>query len=219
MFQSNLLDSDSSLFSHQIVQFEGSQLTAETSLTLFFLLEGECLVQYHQSLQRIHAHELLFFPPNTPYGLYTEHQRAVYYQLSIHDSYFASLAPELADIRLEHFYLGCNSSDPSYCQLCRLLSCIIFSADPDKRTSALTRLTCINQLVLFLYRSFHASETAAHVDSYASQRIERILAIIREHYGDKLPSESISRELGLHPQYFSSFFQKYFHVKYTDRKQ
>lgn len=216
MFQSNLLDSDSSLFSHQIVQFEGSQLTAETSLTLFFLLKGECLVQYHQSLQRIHAHELFFFPPNTPYGLYAEHQRAVYYQLSIHDSYFASLAPELADIRLEHFYLGCNSSDPSYCQLCRLLSCIIFSADPDKRTSALTRLTCINQLVLFLYRSFHASETAAHVDSYASQRIERILAIIREHYGDKLPLESISRELGLHPQYFSSFFQKYFHVKYTD---
>lgn len=216
MYQSDFLDSDSPFLSHQLIRFAGSLLTAEAALQVFFLLEGECLVQYHQSLQQIHAHDLFFFPPNTPYAIYTEDKNAVYYQLSISSNYFDSLAPGLSGMGFDHFYVGCNNDDPLYCGLRRLLSCIIFSSGPDKRISGLAQTTYVNQLVLFLYREFHTSEVSAYSDSYTARRVEQILSLIRQNYAGKLSLDIISKELGLHPQYFSSFFLKHFHVKYTD---
>lgn len=216
MEQYELLDSGNPSYTHQVVRFEGNRLVTDTALNVYFLLRGSCCVQYHQSIQRVQAQELFFFPAGVPYAIYTEHERAVYYQLSVRDSYFDAAAPELKNLQFDHFYLGYNPEDRIYQELCHLLSCIVFSMNSDRRISALTQTTYVNQLILFLYQKFHTTDAPDFSDNYTFQRIQRILDFIRLNYARKLPLEVISREMGLHPQYFSSFFLKHFHVKYTD---
>lgn len=215
MYKSELLDSGSHLFHHQVVQFDGHQWAADDALLVYYVLEGECQVQYQQCAQQIHPQEIFFFPPNVPHTIYTEGSPVVYYCLSVTDTYFDSMAPELKGMGFDHFYVACNHSDRIYQELCHLISGVIYSLRANVRSSSLAQMTYVNQLVLFFYQEFHTEQVLGHSD-YCAQRIQKILAFIQENYRKKLPLCTISREIGLHPQYFSAFFQKQFHTKYID---
>lgn len=216
MYQNSFLDSGSRLYSHQITHFDGNQLVAEPALHVYYVLEGDCYVQYHQSTQFIRENELFFFPANTPYAIYTGNAPAVYYRLSILDEFFDANAPELKHMQFDQFYLGCSRKDGIYHELCHLLACIVFSMTAERPISSFAQTTYVNRLILFLYQEFHAQSAPDYSGSYSALRINKIIAFIRQNYDKKLTLDTISREFGLHPQYFSSFFLKHFHVKFTD---
>ncbi len=217
MSQTIILQGGNRFFSHELLQNDTRQLQLDSSLRIFFMLHGTCHIQYRQSTAHLHENDIAFLPSGAPYLLIDEDESVSIYCLQVHPAYFDTFCPQLRSIQFEQFHIPQNPGDPVYTNLCGCLAGIIFPALSDENVSNLEALTNLNRLILFLCREFSAqAKDGSAEDTYINSRIRDILRYIQDNYQNKMTLEDISRHIGLHPQYFSTFFYKHFHEKFLD---
>lgn len=204
-------------YTHSLTDISQSTFRMDQAFHLYMVLEGDCQVQSNAMTRHVKTNDIFFFPGNTPYTLYSTADSAILYQLQIFPSFFREFCPELMALGYDIFHIPCNTYDHVFQHLCHILSGLVFSALSSKDAATLRQFSFVSQLLLFLSEHFGtaAPQTAASND-YIQVRINEAMNYIAENYADKISLESISHELGLHPQYFSAFFKKQFHMNFTD---
>lgn len=202
---------------HMIIDTAEEQLNMEDAFIICFLLQGDCYVKCHSNTRHLHTNDVFFFPPNIPYSVTCHGKNVSWYQMNISRKYLHLNIPFLETIYFEHFHITPEINPGFYQVVCHCLAGTLFSGLNSKDIRKLKIFTDMNALLLSIYQEFQDSASPRIQDSdYVSERIGQILSFIREHYTEKINMEDVSAHVGLHPQYFSIFFQKHFHEKFTD---
>lgn len=216
MYETYHMESAHHLYKHRIIQLKNSQLMIEPCIQICYILNGSCTIQFQQSRQQLGINDIFFFPANSPFTLVAETETISFYQILIQHEFFADSAPKSLNMTFDHFYIRHNKNNSIYNNLCHILSYIIFSISPANTFGQLTQQTYVNHLVICLYQEFGIPSENTKNDPYSGERIYQIINFIQNNYTKKINLETISKEIGLHPQYFSTFFQKNFHCKFID---
>lgn len=204
-------------YMHSLVRRSDTAFHLDHLFHICMVLEGHCQIQYNAMTRHIKTNDIFFFPANTPYMLHTLSEQVLLYHIQVTPAFFREFSPSLTTFGYDIFHVPCNDSDPNYRQLCHLLSDMVFSALSGNASGSLRQFSLICRLLLFLGEEFghSAAQTAADLD-YIQVRITQAMAYITDNYMNKITLESISSEFGLHPQYFSAFFKKHFHMPFTN---
>lgn len=212
-----LQNGNAALYSHYICTAPDTSVQLSSALQVYMVLSGECQVQFRSMNQHLKINDLFFFPMNAPYGIFGADDQLLLYGIDIYPEFFRQLCPGLLTLNFDICHVPCNTYDHTYEQLCRLLSGVVFSGMSSAADGPLKQLTYINQLIVLLGSQFgtHFQEPPAS-DDYRRQRMAAALEYIHHNYREKISLDDISDALGLHPQYFSSFFKKNFHMGFVD---
>ncbi|MCD8216833.1 MAG: helix-turn-helix domain-containing protein [Clostridiales bacterium] len=138
-------------------------------------------------------------------------------RLSMDNDFLFNMVPELSTLSLRQHHIGMDFHNDTYCSLCRNLSTLIFCGQRSDGNARLRMLTALNTMLATILNAFSIpAEQVSAANNYISERIQKILSYISEHYTEKISVGEIASHLGIHPQYFSSFFHKYFHVGFSE---
>ncbi len=210
--------SENSLYyKQQLLSQPDTAIRLTESIQVYMVLSGQCRLQLKQVNEKIRQNDIFLVPADTPYAIFTEESPLVLYEISVLPEYFQAFAPTLSGMDFEIFHIPCNSHDKIYCQLCHILAGIVFSSFSSDGIIRLKQLTHVNQLLMHIYEQFGTPEKKQEgTDDYVRQRMTEALRYIHTHYADALSLDDISAHLGLHPQYFSTFFKKHFQMGFLD---
>lgn len=203
-------------FEQQVSQNFTSELQWSSALQISFVLSGSLQIHYNNHTRDFQTHDIFFFPPFETYSIISSTPSTRVLSLKIDFEYIACLCPDVRHLTLQRNHINCDLSDPLYCSLCRDFSTIIFNNLKNEISSRLKLLQAANHIIITLFDSYGTRTDAPFLQNYSGKRIAEILSYINSNYMNKLTVSDIASSLGIHPQYFSTFFQKNFHVSFVE---
>ncbi len=204
-------------YTQGLVENPDSEVHLSSNVRVGMVLSGRCQLQLHSATQQLQENDIYFFTADVPYAIFSAEDRPILFEINIFPEYFQEFCPELTNQDFEIFHIPNNVYDKVYQQICRILAGIAFSGIADGDTSHLQELTYVNQLVLTLSTQFGTRQIRQEgKNDYVRQRMDQALRYIHDHYWERLTLDDISGYLGLHPQYFSTFFKKHFQMGFLD---
>lgn len=212
-----LAGENNTYYNHSLCSIPAPAFVLEDSFHICMVLEGRCQIQYNAMNRQLKANDLFFFPANTPYALYDLAGNTLIYRIRIFPGFFREFCSNLTDLGYDIFHIPANTHDSVYRQLCHMLADMVFSGISDSAGTPLRQLTVVSQLLLILSEQFGSTAPrAAIANDYIQERITDALEYMSKHYTEKISLEEISQSLGLHPQYFSTFFKKHLGMGFVD---
>ncbi len=106
--------------------------------------------------------------------------------------------------------------DPLYRSLCHALASIVFLNTDSDTCAQIRMLESAADMLSTILEKFAVKSDASGERDYTTTRISDILTYIHDHYTEKIRVSDIASHLGIHPQYFSSFFTKHFHAGFSE---
>ncbi len=204
-------------YKQALIEQPDTGIRLQEGLRIYMVLAGQCRLQLKQVNEKLRTDDIFLIPSDAPYAIFSETPSLVLYELTVLPEYFDTFAPALSDMDFKLFHIPCNDHDKIYRQLCHMLAGIVFSSFSSDCIIRLKQLTHINQLVMHIYEQFGTPvKVKESTDDYVHSRMSEALRYIHAHYMDDLSLDQISAHLGLHPQYFSSFFKKHFQMGFLD---
>lgn len=191
-----------------------SELQWSLKFEIIFVLKGSLQVHYKNHTHTFHAHDLFFFPPYEMFSIISSAPETQTLSVKIDTEYIEHLCPEFAQITMQQNHIRCDLTNTTYYELCQNLARIVFNNLKDEITSHLKTLQAANNILTILLDVYGTKKTSA--TDYSSERVGLILTYINENYMHRITAKEVASHLGIHPQYFSAFFQKNFHVGFVE---
>ncbi len=204
-------------FGQTILKNPDADIRLSGNIKICMVLSGNCQIQYRAVNQYAKTNDIFFFSSDEPYAILGMGGMLAVYELEIFPEYFRTFCPELMNLNFEIFHISHNTYDKIYQQICQILAGIVFSGMSSGSAAGLKQMTGVNQLVILLSEQFGTlQKRSENSNDYVRQRMSQALRYIHDHYKERLTLDDVSGYLGLHPQYFSTFFKKHFHMGFLD---
>lgn len=200
----------------KVVEHFTPELQWSQDMMIGIILKGNLTLNYGSHIRSFNEHDIFFFLPFQTFSVITASEDAKILILSVDTGFLKKLVPDFSLLTLQQHHLGRDLRNETYYQLCYNFSNIIFNNLKQDTCSRFKMLNAITNMLTIILENYgvKSEETSQH--HYATDRIMDILNYINEHYAEKITVNDISSHLGIHPQYFSSFFSKHFHSSFVE---
>ncbi|MCD8156015.1 MAG: helix-turn-helix domain-containing protein [Clostridiales bacterium] len=186
------------------------------NMMISFVLRGSLDLRYNSRTRHFNVHDIFFILPFETLSVITSTPDAMLLTLTVEADYIRNLVPDFSSLSLRQHHIGKNLGDPVYYGFCRNFASVVFHNMNQTSTSKFQMLKALSDMLITVLENFTMKSTAPAAADYTASRINDILAYINNHYKEKIAVWDIARYLGIHPQYFSSFFTKNFHVGFAE---
>lgn len=203
-------------FEQQITQNFTPELQWTPSFEISILMAGFLEIHYKNHTRRFRCHDIFFFLPFETYTVTNADPSTRVLTIRIDSDYIDRLCPENKTLTIQQNHVSCDMSNDNYLQLCRDFSVMIFITLKHEVTSRLKLIQAVNDMVILLFDNYGVRISDNVLPEYSRERIIQILQYINENYMHKLTVKDIASHLGVHPQYFSTLFQKNFHTGFLE---
>lgn len=203
-------------FEQQVSQNFTSELQWNSTLQISFVLRGSLHIHYKNHTREFRTHDIYFFPPFETYSVISSDPATRVLSVKIDSNYINRLCPDVQLLAMQQSHVSCDITNPVYTRLCHDFSTIVFNNLKNEFSSQLKLLQAANDMIITLFDSYGSKMDSAIIPEYASERITQILQYINENYMNRFSVADIASYLGIHPQYFSTFFQKHFHTGFIE---
>lgn len=203
-------------FVQEIYQDFSAELQWSSDYMVSIVLEGNLSIHYANHTRRFSTHDIYFFKPFSTYSYASASKDARVLTLAIDSDYIRKLCPASGSLEPTQHHLYKNLSNPVYDNICRNFATIIFNNLKTEVCSRMKLLDAANAIIIDIFENFCKEGNNSNSSDFASERIISILEYINEHYSEKITVTDIAKSLGIHPQYFSTFFNKHFQTNFAD---
>ncbi|MBQ9031581.1 MAG: helix-turn-helix domain-containing protein [Parasporobacterium sp.] len=208
------LPGSSAFFSHHYLLPQSSEILYTEAVCFGLVLGGEGQLQHRRKTVYLQKGDFYFFPRHALFTLSNIRDLRIY-EIQILPYYFRTLCPDEQEVSFRHFHISENRTDPRNTEIYSCLESFVSSWQ--RKEGSLELLTALSRLYCCVSSCFRGPDPHPSIgEDYLEQRIRQILTYISEHYREKLTVSGISRAVGLNPQYFSSFFSRWFHQSFID---
>ena len=196
-------------FSHEV------QLRQE--FVFFFLLEGSMQINLYERTLSLHEHDIFFLMPGEVHSIVETSPDIHVLAIFIYKDYLQFLCPDIENIRFETHHIHFSRTSEIYSQVCSDLAGIIMNTLKRESTTQLKLISAISSILITLLDAYGSKQldTQSHAP-YIQQQMTSILEYLNNNYAEKITLASAADVLGFHPQYFSTFFKKQFHVTFVE---
>lgn len=208
--------SNSLPFEQQVAQNFTAELQQSLSLQISIVLNGSLQIHYRNHTRQFHTHDIFFFPPFEAYSVINSSDSCRVLTIQIDSDYINHLCPDVSNLTFQQCHLTTDLSNPAYYRVCKDFAVIIFNNLKTEFSSRLKMLSAANDMVITIFDTYGIRMESSVVHDYSTERVRQILTYMNENYKNKLTVTDISSHLGIHPQYFSTFFHKHFHVSFVE---
>lgn len=204
-------------FEQQIAQNFTSDIQWSQDLTLGIVFAGELTLHYEMHQRDFKLHDLFFFMPMQSFSVISSTPDAKVLLITIDNQFLTQLCPDFSKIHFQQNHLRANTTNEVYLSICREIANIIFNNLKTEATTHFHLLLSSTCLATILIESFGIVSEDSNISKNSdNNRNINILRFIEEHYSEHLSVSDIANHLGLHPQYFSSYFRKEFGTNFIE---
>lgn len=203
-------------FEQQVSQNFTSELQWSPDFMVSVVLEGSLSIHYRNHTRSFHLHDIYFFPPFETFSVITSEEHTRILTLLIDSTYINKLCPDVIYLSMQRDHVSCDLGNEVYYRLCQDFSIIIFNNLKNELCSKMKLISAINDMIVTIFEAYGLKEDTEEKKDYAADRNIAILQYINDHYSEKITVTEIASYLGIHPQYFSSFFHKQFHTGFIE---
>ncbi|HHV12080.1 MAG TPA: helix-turn-helix domain-containing protein [Clostridiales bacterium] len=204
-------------FEQKIIDHFSPELQITPAFNVSFVLCGTLDIHYNNRTRHLNEHDFYFFPPFESHFVVTAEEGAHVLSLLIDYTFIKQYCPDAVRLSLKRRHVSQNDNDPVYCRLREELASIVFQSMKNDTCNRLKQLSTIADIISVIFENFGLLQSGS-VDnaSYTQDRVIEILNYINDNYMHKISVDHMAGHLGIHPQYFSAFFKKHFHVNFVD---
>lgn len=184
--------------------------------TFGFVLEGAVRLRIGNRVREYLAHDMLFFLPFETWSVVHASPDVTIFSLRIHDTFLAENCPELSRVSLQRHHLTADLTNETYCALCEQLAEFLFHDLKKELTSRLKMLSALGEFLTILIEAYGIVGAGNDQKNYQTERSVAVLSYLNEHYTEKVAVTDVADAVGLHPQYFSTWFKSQFGVGFVD---
>lgn len=203
-------------FTQQVSHSFTSELQWSPNFLISVVLKGNISIHYRNHTRDFATNDYFFFPPFELFSFPQAEAETRVLTFSVDADFINHLCPDIDSLILQQSHLSCNLNNETYLRICRGFSAIIFNNLKNETCSRLKLLEAITDILITLFETYGIKNEDAVRHEYATDRVIAILHYINEHYTSRITVGDIADYLGIHPQYFSSFFSKNFHTGFVD---
>lgn len=200
----------------QVSQNFTSELQWSSAFFISIVLNGSLHIHYKNHTHEFHTHDIFFFPPFETYSVSSSVPGTRVLSIKVDSEYINKLCPDVARLTMQQHHISFDLNNSIYCRICRNFSTIIFNNLKNEVSSRLKLLQAANDIMITIFDTYGMKSETEAAPEYSRERMIKILQYMNANYHQKLLVTDISAFLGIHPQYFSSFFQKNFHVGFVE---
>ncbi len=204
-------------FEQKVAQNFTAELQWSPNFLIGNVFSGQVTIHYDMKKREFHLHDIFFFLPMQSFSFVYSSEDARVLFISIDEPYLSQLCSNLSDLRLSQHHLAANLSSQIYVQLCTDFSTIIFNNLKTEFCTRMRLLSAATHMANVIFENFGIiSDEGTNGKLSSADRRTEILSYIRDHYKNDIAVTQIAKELGLHPQYFSSYFHKQFGTSFVE---
>ena len=203
-------------FEQQVAQNFTAELQQSLSLQISIVLSGTLRIHYRNHTRQFHRHDIFFFPPFEAYSVIDSNDSCRVLSIRIDSDYINHLCPDVSNLSFQQCHITRDLSNQIYYRICQDFAVIIFNNLKTEFSSRLKMLSAANDMVIAIFDTYGIRMESSVVHDYSTERVQQILSYINENYMNKLTVTDMAAHLNIHPQYFSSFFHKHFHVSFVE---
>ena len=185
-------------------------------LQIYFVLAGSLQIRCGSRTREYQEHDYFFCLPDTAWSLVSQHQETHVLEIFVHRSFLLKYCPDLKSLTLSRHHLTADLSNRTYCRVCKDLANMIFNNLKKDTCADLKVLGAATDLLTALIEAYGIFNDSDHPESYVTQRNIQILQFIQDHYKERIKIADVASSVGLHPQYFSSYFKAQFSMGFVD---
>ncbi len=209
----NLLPYAQHMYDHSSFDFTP---TWSKDFLIAFVLNGQLEVQYQNRMRTFKQHDFSFFLPFETFCVVSSSEDVQLLTLSIQDDFLYTLVPQFSALSLRQHHLGKDFTNDIYNTLCHHLATIVFHNLRQETSSGLRKISALTGILITLLDAYAVKAETPAEGSYTTERIRAILTYINDHYTEKLTLTDMASHLGIHPQYFSTFFSRQFQTGFAE---
>ncbi len=203
-------------FTQKVFHNYTSELQWAPDFLISVVLKGSLSIHYRNHTRSFSANDFFFFSPFELFSYTQALPETRVLTFSVDADFINRLCPDIDSLILQQSHLSYNPGSEIYLRICRNFSTIIFNNLKNETCSKLKLLEAITDILITLFEAYGIKYEDAVRHEYATDRVIAILHYINEHYMERITVSDIAGHLGIHPQYFSSFFSKNFHTSFVD---
>lgn len=181
-----------------------------------FVLRGSVQIRFSNHVREYLEHDILFFMPFETWSIVRSSPEAQILLLHLDGFFLKEHCPDLDYVSLQRHHLTADLANENYCLLCEKLATILFHDVKQELTSHLKSLSAVTELFTALIEAYGSVNTESSGRNYNIERSIRVLTYLTEHYTEHFTVPEIADEIGLHPQYFSTWFRAQFGTSFID---
>ncbi len=203
-------------FTQEVYTDFSKELQWSPNFLISIILSGRINIHYKNHTREFKTHDIFFFMPFQTYSYLSSDSDTQVLTLSVNCDYIKRLCSDMDNLTFQKSHITKDLSNSTYIKICTRFSTIIFNNKKDDTCSRLKLMEAITGMIITIFESFGIkAEKNEHIE-YSKDRIMKIMQYINEHYNEKISVNDISKYLGIHPQYFSSFFNKHFKSNFNE---
>lgn len=203
-------------FSQQVATSFTSELQWSSNLIVSIVLEGSLSIHYKNHNRDFQTHDIYFFPPFETFSVITSSEHTRVLTLQIDSTFINKLCPDVINLKMQQDHISYDLGSKTYYSLCCDFSTIIFNNLKTEMCTNLKLLDAVTNIVITIFESYGIKSGKEQKHEYYTDRIIDILHYINDFYSEKISINDIAGHLNIHPQYFSTFFNRHFHTSFTD---
>lgn len=185
--------------------------------TVGFLLHGRIALTLSGTQHILRTNDICFLAPYELYAFTALSPDSYMLLLEISRDFVETYCNAGSRQSFGECQIRCNLDNHLYYSICREMARIIFYTINVKDSSTLYMISAIAAIIGQLMDNYGCEPGAnGPVMDDSRQRLARTLRYINENYQDRITLKDISAYVGIHPQYFSTFFKKHFHQNFVD---
>ncbi len=193
-----------------------SELRWSENMQLGFLLSGSLRIRHTNHVREYLMHDIFFFLPFESWSVIQEDSDTMVFMLEIEPDFLKTTCPDIKRLYLQRHHLTADLTNTIYRKACRYYSSIVFNDLKKELCSDMKVLSAVTNLITLIFETYGITKDEIAAKDYNEERTVRILSYLEEHYTEKISVSDIASHVGLHPQYFSTFFKNRFGVKFID---
>ncbi len=182
-----------------------------------FLLNGRVALTTQGTQHILRTNDICFLPPYELYALTSMETGSYMLMMEINVDFIDSFCKNTTSLGFSECQIPYNIDNPIYYALCKETAQIIFHSINIQDNSSLYMMSAIAKIMGLLMDNYGCiRESENTLSEYSRQRIVQTLTYINDHFSQKISLKEIAAHIGIHPQYFSSFFKKEFKINFID---
>ncbi len=194
-----------------------NELQWHSDFSIFFILQGAINLNLNNRGHLLNQNDIYFMKPFDTFSIIAASSDARVFHLTIRTSFIKELVPDFDNIQYRTHYIRHNVSSEEHLALSRNIGQIVLHGIKEGPCEKLKCISAAANIMTILIEAYGNKDSAPPANAdYVQERIRDIITYINENYHNKIMLEDISGHLGIHPQYFSSFFKKHFHQSFVE---
>lgn len=183
-------------------------------LNISIILEGSLSIHYKEHTRDFKVHDIYFFPPFETFSILSASAHTRILTLLIDSGYIHRLCHDVEHLTMRQEHVTCDLENRIYFRLCRDFASVIFDNMKYELCSGIRSLGSVLDMITTIFEAYGTIEGDGRNEIYRDRSLATLI-YLNEHYAEKISVADIARYLGIHPQYFSTYFNKKFNSGFS----